>query len=69
MLRNTPQEIFTAISDEITELIKGKTAEFFISKDAIVCPHCGKPYLNNVPVEPMNLLFQVPVIREKGKAE
>ena len=67
LLRNTPQEIFEAISQEIEDLIKGKLVTFYIDKEQVICPVCKKPYSEHLPLSPRDLLFQIPAVRKTGK--
>lgn len=67
LLRNTPQEIFEAMSQEIEDLIKGKLVTFYIDKEQVICPICKKPYTEHLPLSPRDLLFQIPAVRKTGK--
>lgn len=60
LLKYTSDEDLIDISKDVEEMIKGYSIVYAAPKDKIVCPHCGKAYPKDIPLDPRQLLFQYP---------
>lgn len=64
LVKYTSDEIITKATEVVDSLVDGRMVEFYIKKEQMVCPICGKHHPTDLAVSPSRMLFLLPEMRK-----
>lgn len=67
LVRYTEDDDLEKINLLIEETVVNKMVQFRLPKEKLVCPHCKQAYPQDIPMEPEQMLFQIPAMRKIEK--
>lgn len=64
LVKYTSDEIINKATEIVDKLVDGRMVDFYIKKEHMVCPFCGKTHGEDLPVLPSRMLFLLPEMRK-----